>query len=42
MLGSLLAAQPFGLVLELDDDNGPLRHVPATEVHEARLAPDLL
>jgi hypothetical protein len=40
-LAALVRAQPFELVLEVDDDNAPLRHVPVHDVHEARLTPDL-
>jgi hypothetical protein len=40
-LVALLSRHPFEVVLELESDNSPLRHVPVHEIHEARLAPDL-
>jgi hypothetical protein len=40
-LASLLSRPEFELVLELEDEAAPLKHVPIHEVHEARLAPDL-
>ena len=38
---ALLNTRCFDLVLELEDDHAPLRHVPVHDVHEARLTPDL-
>jgi len=40
-LVALLSRHPFEVVVELETDASPLRHVPVHEIHEARLAPDL-
>jgi hypothetical protein len=40
-LVALLSRHPFEVVVELETDASPLRHVPVHEIHEARLTPDL-